>query len=141
MLENFDKTFLLQFIMKKILLFFLISLSFGNVLAQSSAYWQQHVNYKMEVTMDVKNYQYKGKQELIYTNNSPDTLKRVFYHLYNNAFQPGSEMDARVQSIKDPDRRMTDTIKINGKKTITSRIKNLKPNEIGYLNISNFKQD
>ena len=25
-------------------------------------YWQQHVDYKMEIDMDVKTYQYKGKQ-------------------------------------------------------------------------------
>lgn len=91
--------------------------------------------------MDVKNYQYKGTQELVYTNNSADTLKRVYYHLFNNAFQPGSEMDARLQSIKDPDKRMVDTLKVGGKAIIESRIKNLKPNEIGYLKISNFKQD
>ena len=127
--------------MKKIFLLSLFSLSFGSLFAQSSTYWQQHVSYKMDVVMDVKNYQYKGTQELVYTNNSADTLKRVFYHLFNNAFQPGSEMDARLQSIKDPDKRMVDTLKVGGKAIVESRIKNLKPNEIGYLNISNFKQD
>jgi hypothetical protein len=127
--------------MKKIFLFSLFSLSFANLLAQSSTYWQQHANYKMDVVMDVKNYQYKGTQELVYTNNSADTLKRVYYHLFNNAFQPGSEMDARLQSIKDPDKRMVDTLKVDGKAIVVSRIKNLKPNEIGYLKISNFKQD
>ena len=127
--------------MKKIFLFSLFTLSCGNLLAQNSTYWQQHANYKMDVVMDVKNYQYKGTQELVYTNNSADTLKRVFYHLFNNAFQPGSEMDARLQSIKDPDKRMVDTLKIHGKAIVESRIKNLKPNEIGYLKISNFKQD
>lgn len=127
--------------MKKIFLFFLCSLSFGSLLAQSSTYWQQHVSYKMDVVMDAKNYQYKGTQELVYTNNSADTLKRVFYHLFNNAFQPGSEMDARLQSIKDPDKRMVDTLKVGGKAIVESRIKNLKLNEIGYLNVSNFKQD
>ena len=127
--------------MKKIFLFSLFSLSFGNLFAQSVTYWQQHVNYKMDVVMDARNYQYKGTQELVYTNNSADTLKRVFYHLFNNAFQPGSEMDARIQNIKDPDKRMIDTLKVNGKAVVESRIKNLKPNEIGYLKISNFKQD
>ncbi|MCI4444012.1 MAG: hypothetical protein JHC39_10985, partial [Lentimicrobium sp.] len=127
--------------MKKIFLISFISLSFGSLFAQSSAYWQQQVDYKMDVVMNVKNYQYKGKQELVYTNNSPDTLKRVFYHLYNNAFQPGSEMDARIQSIKDPDPRMFNKIKVDGKEIKESRIKTLKPDEIGYLNISNFKQD
>jgi hypothetical protein len=127
--------------MKKIYLLSLFSLSFGSLFAQNPTYWQQHANYKMEVVMDVKNYQYKGTQELVYTNNSADTLKRVYYHLFNNAFQPRSEMDARLQSIKDPDKRMVDTLKIGGKAIIESRIKNLKPNEIGYLKISNFKQD
>ena len=127
--------------MKKILLFSLLTLSFGNLLAQSTAYWQQNVDYKMNVIMNVKNYQYKGKQELVYTNNSPDTLKRVFYHLFNNAFRPGSEMDARIQSIKDPDKRMVNVIKVGEKEIKESRIKTLKPEEIGYLKISNFKQN
>jgi hypothetical protein len=127
--------------MKKILLLSFFLLSFGTLFAQSSTYWQQHADYKMDVVMDVKNYQYKGKQELVYSNNSPDTLKRVYYHLFNNAFQPGSEMDIRLQSIKDPDKRMVDTVKVDGKTIKTSRIKTLKPNEIGYLKISNFKQD
>lgn len=54
-------------------LFLLIcSISFG----QNSSYWQQQADYKMDVNMDVKSFTYKGKQELIYTNNSPDTLKK-----------------------------------------------------------------
>jgi hypothetical protein len=120
--------------MKKLFLITIFFLSFESIVAQSSSYWQQQVDYKMDVAMNTKNYQYKGKQELVYTNNSPDTLKRVFYHLYNNAFQPGSEMDARLQTIKDPDGRMVTKLK-------ESRIKTLKADEIGYLNISNFKQD
>ena len=127
--------------MKKNLLFATVLMSFGNLLAQGTAYWQQHVDYKMDVVMDVKNYQYKGKQELVYTNNSADTLKKVFYHLYPNAFQPGSEMDARIQSIKDPDARMVNKIKGGDTEIKVSRLKTLKPNEIGYLNITNFKQD
>ena len=62
-------------------------------------YWQQHVDYTMAIDMDVKNYRYSGTQKLVYTNNSPDVLNRVFYHLYPNAFQPDSEMDARLKSI------------------------------------------
>ena len=133
--------FFILIMMRKILLLSFLSLNLGSLLAQNAPYWQQHVDYKMELTMDVKNYQYKGKQELVYTNNSPDTLRKVYYHLFNNAFQPGSEMDARIQSIKDPDGRMVTKIKVDGKEGKESRIKNLKPNEIGFLNIANFKQD
>ncbi|MFD2892186.1 M1 family metallopeptidase [Flavobacterium chuncheonense] len=127
--------------MKKILLF-----SFFSVLGFSQnnpnpGYWQQHVDYKMEVDMNVKDFQYKGKQELAYTNNSSDTLRKVFYHLYPNAFQPGSEMDARLQAIADPDKRMVKTFKKADKEVKESRISTLKPDEIGYLKITNFKQN
>ena len=128
--------------MKKTILLSLFILGFYNAFAQSNRYWQQKVDYKMDVVMDVENYQYNGKQKLVYTNNSSDTLRRVFYHLYNNAFQPGSEMDARIQNIQDPDARFTTKVKnLDGTETKVSRIANLLPNEIGYLKISNFKQD
>lgn len=95
----------------------------------ASTYWQQHVDYKMDIDMDVKTYQYKGKQTLVYTNNSPDILNRVFYHLFFNAFQPGSEMDVRSRTIADPDRRVQD------------RISKLQPNEIGYIKVNSLSQN
>src|SRR5436190_7816822 len=57
--------------------------------------WQQRVKYTMNIDMNVQTNRFTGKQQLEYWNNSPDTLTRVFYHLYFNAFQPGSMMDAR----------------------------------------------
>jgi len=110
--------------------------------SQTKHYWQQKVDYTMEVSMNINNYQYKGTQKLVYKNNSEDTLRKVYYHLYNNAFQPGSEMDMRLQNIVDPDGRMVDKVKnVDGKEVKESRIAKLQPNEIGYLKISNFKQD
>ena len=119
--------------MKKFVLVFLsMGLSVA-ALAQSANqrpyYWQQHVDYKMSVDMDVETYRFTGAQELAYTNNSPDTLNTVFYHLYFNAFQPGSEMDVRSRNLPDPDRRVQD------------RIMHLAPNEIGYLKVGTLKQN
>jgi len=115
--------------------------SIGTLQGQNAPYWQQHVDYKMEVNMDVKNYQYTGKQELTYTNNSPDTLKVVFYHLFLNAFQPDSEMDARLKTIRDPDSRMAINKSSKENPQYESRIASLKPDEIGYLKVSNLTQD
>lgn len=126
--------------MKKYLLL-LVPFSFWGQNNPNPGYWQQHVDYKMEVNMDVKTYQYKGKQTLVYTNNSPDTLKRVYFHLFNNAFQPNSPMDARLKSIKDPDGRMVTKAKVGDKEVKESRIAALKPNEIGYLYVNNLKQE
>ncbi|WP_282787978.1 M1 family metallopeptidase [Flavobacterium croceum] len=99
------------------------------------------IDYKIDVNVDVKNYRYTGKQELVYTNNSSDTLTKVYFHLFNNAFKPGSEMDIRLQNIKDPDGRMVEKIKVDNKEVTQSRISKLKPDEIGYLNVSHFLQD
>jgi hypothetical protein len=125
--------------MKKLLLLFILS-NIANVFSQNT-YWQQKADYKMTVNFNVVNYNYSGKQEIVYTNNSSDTLRKVYYHLYPNAFQPNSEMDARLQAIKDPDGRMVTKTKVDGKDTKESRIKNLKPDEIGFLKIANFKQN
>ena len=124
--------------MSKYSLFFAFSILFllvqGPLFAQGNwGYWQQAADYTMEVAMDVDTYQYAGTQTLVYTNNSPDTLTRVYYHMYFNAFQPESEMDSRLQSVSDPDKRMI----ANGK----SRIAALAPEEIGYLRASSLKQD
>ncbi len=83
----------------------------------------------MEIDFDTENHQFTGEQEIIYTNNSEDTLTKVFYHLYYNAFQPGSMMDIRSRTIADPDRRVQD------------RIFHLKADEIGYHRINELKQD
>ena len=95
----------------------------------NTSYWQQKVDYKMEIDMDVENHQYKGTQELTYTNNSPDTLYRVFYHLYFNAFQPGSQMDVRSRTIEDASSKILD------------RISKLTPSEIGYIRPTLLTQD
>ncbi|WMN06885.1 M1 family metallopeptidase [Marivirga arenosa] len=96
---------------------------------QTSERWQQAINYEMEIDMDVESHQFDGKQKATYTNNSPDQLNKVFYHLYFNAFQPNSMMDVRSRTIKDPDRRVMD------------RISKLSEDEIGYQKIKSLKQD
>ncbi|WP_339924684.1 M1 family metallopeptidase [uncultured Cyclobacterium sp.] len=92
------------------------------VVAQSDR-WQQSVSYKMDIEMDVKTNQYRGTQIIAYSNNSPDTLDQLFFHLYYNAFQPNSMMDVRSRSIADPDRR------------VGERISKLTPKEIGYIQV------
>lgn len=141
MMEGFMSFHFFWMIMRKLLTLSFLFFNILSALAQNSCYWQQQVDYKMEVYMDAKTYQYKGTQQLVYTNNSSDTLKKVYYHLYNNAFQPGSEMDARIQHIKDPDARMVNKNKDGERELKESRIKNLKPDEIGFLKISDFQQD
>ena len=97
--------------------------------AQRAGYWQQEVEYVMDVDMDVETNRFTGTQELTYHNNSPDTLHRAFYHLYFNAFQPNSMMDKRSRTIEDPDSRVRD------------RIYHYDETEIGYHKVDRLKQN
>ncbi len=91
--------------------------------ASHPGYWQQQVDYTIDIDVNVTNYQYAGSMKLVYTNHSPDDLDRVFFHLYFNAFQPGSMMDVRSRTIEDPDPRVAD------------RIANLSAEEQGWMRI------
>ncbi len=107
----------------------LILLSFLFSTSISAQYWQQAVDYTIEVEMDHETAQYNGTQTVVYTNNSPETLKKVFFHLYYNAFQPGSEMAVRLKSAADKNRRF----KVD--------LDSLKPEQQGYLRVKNLTQD
>ncbi|MFM7429167.1 MAG: M1 family peptidase, partial [Flammeovirgaceae bacterium] len=113
--------------MKFLALLFLVVVSLQSI--GQREYWQQRVEYTMEVSLDDATHRVNGNQRLVYFNNSPDTLAKVYYHLYFNAFQPGSMMDVRSRNLPDPDRRVMD------------RISKLKEHEIGYQHIQSLKQD
>lgn len=104
-------------------------LTFTLIVQAQPERWQQRVSYEMNIDMDVTKNQYHGVQHLTYTNNSPDTLDKVFYHLYFNAFQPGSMMDVRSRTIEDPDGRVAD------------RIFKLKPEEQGWIKVNSLKNN
>lgn len=117
--------------------FLLAAMAAGMLVKAQPDRWQQKVKYVMDIDMNVTTNQFTGKQKLEYWNNSPDTLKRVFYHLYFNAFQPGSMMDTRS--------RRQGTIQVgrgadwDGR--VKDRIQKLQPDEIGYQKILSLKMN
>src|SRR5690242_2501630 len=101
--------------------------------------WQQRVKYTMNVKLNVKTNIVNGTEKLVYTNNSPDQLDKVYFHLYWNAFQPGSEMDVRSRELgktlingrPDWDDRVKDRIsKLDSSQIGFQRIKSLKMNGV-----------
>lgn len=90
--------------------------------------WQQRIRCDLDVELDVRTHRITGTERLHYWNNSPDTLREMFFHLYFNAFKPGSEMDVRSRTIDDPDPRVMD------------RIAKLSPEEMGDLSCTSVRQ-
>lgn len=116
-------------ILKIFILFVVFNFNLGALTSQTNGYWQQKVDYTMRISMDINSNKYKGYQRLVYYNNSPDTISKVYYHLFYNAFQPGSLMAKRAENILDPDKNMDSTIQI------------LSKGEIGYEKIKFLKQN
>jgi len=96
---------------------------------QSPSQWQQHVDYDMDIRLNTETHHVDGHQRLTYTNNSPDTLRTVYYHLYFNAFHPESMFAERHRHLPDPDGRTV------------PRIFNLEPDEQGWHEIESLTQD
>lgn len=123
--------------LKKLSFFVLLSLSMNQQLFAQPERWQQQINYKIDAALDVQKNTVKGTEEITYTNNSTDTLRKVYFHMYWNAFQPNSNMDMRSrelgkntftnrrgEEVKDWDMRVRD------------RIQNLKPEEYGIQKVN-----
>ena len=77
--------------MKKLFLFsvLLISAMSSSLFVEGQPdRWQQRIKYQINVNMDVNTNRFAGTEKIDYWNNSPDTLNRIFFHLYWNAFSP-----------------------------------------------------
>jgi hypothetical protein len=88
-------------------------------------YWQQHVAYTIVATLDEEQTKLRATGVLVYTNNSPDTLREMYFHQYLNAFRPGSKWSAvdehenrvRFQNLPDPEygyERLTEAPTVDG---------------------------
>jgi hypothetical protein len=58
--------------------------------APGHEYWQQKVDYDIDVELDDQRQRLSGKETVTYTNNSPDTLRYLWLQLDANRFHPNS---------------------------------------------------
>ncbi len=72
-------------------LFHLINFSF------SQDYFQQDVDYKIEVSLDPSKYTYEATANISYTNNSPDKLSEIYFHVWANSYSSKNSEFAKQQ--------------------------------------------
>ena len=73
--------------MLKRLFLFVGVLSVASIAAQDKPYFQQEVNYTIEVKLDDNKHMLNGSESFIYTNNSPDALSFIYIHIWPNAYK------------------------------------------------------
>jgi hypothetical protein len=76
-------------------LFFIFPFGLFNAFSQD--YWQQEVNYKIRVKLDDKNHMLSAYEEFEYINNSPNTLDKIYIHLWPNAYRNANSALAKQQ--------------------------------------------
>ncbi|NBR56888.1 MAG: M1 family peptidase, partial [Chitinophagia bacterium] len=122
---------------KNLAFIFIAIIAFVSGVSAQADRWQQRIDYKINAKLDVANNIVKGTEDIVYTNNSTDTLRKVYFHLYWNAFQPNSSMDVRSRELgkNTMTSRRGDVIK-DWDARVTDRIQKLTPAEIGYQRVS-----
>lgn len=123
--------------LKKYAFFAILGVVLSTQLHAQPERWQQQINYKIDAALDVQKNTIKGMEEIVYTNNSTDTLHKVYFHMYWNAFQPNSNMDARSRELGKTTftNRRGDEVK-DWDMRVRDRIQNLKPDEYGIQKVN-----
>ena len=96
-----------------------------SILNSQNSYFQQEVNYKINVTLNDVKHSLKGFEEITYINNSPQTLDFIYFHLWPNAYknnatalckQLESQGKTNLFFSKEEDRGWIDSLnfKVNG---------------------------
>ncbi len=78
----FEKTDAVNYLLTFLVLFLLVTRS-----GAQSAYWQQQVDYKINVQLNDEEHTLDGFARIRYTNHSPDTLTFIWFHLWPNAYR------------------------------------------------------
>ncbi|MEJ2544373.1 MAG: hypothetical protein P8Y99_09935, partial [Calditrichaceae bacterium] len=84
--------------MRSLLLIIIIALTTRFLFAD--AYFQQEVEYKINVTLNPDTKTYAGTEYIHYKNNSPDVLDYIWIHLYPNAYKDESTPFAKQQNLR-----------------------------------------
>jgi len=59
-------------------------------------YWQNSSDYYIQVSVDVENKVLSGRERIVYSNNSPDSLKTIVIRLYQDVFKKGVNRNSIV---------------------------------------------
>jgi hypothetical protein len=94
-------------------------------------YWQNHADYKMNVTLDTAKHRVDGSAVITYTNNSPDPLGFLWLQVEQNIYREDSRGEATspVEGGRFNNKTFTDGDQIKG----VYVIKNGKAEKVDYL--------
>jgi hypothetical protein len=85
-------------------------------------YWQNRANYTLHVNFDPATRLVSGTVDIVYSNNSPDTLKQILFKLYPNLYKTETPRQSNVSARDLGEGVIIDSMRINGQTTDRARI-------------------
>ena len=78
-------------------------------------YWQNKADYDIKVNFDPFSRKLIGNENIDYYNNSPDTLKKLVFHLFSDYYKKGNRRDFDVDAEDESDGVNISKLILNGK--------------------------
>ncbi|WP_310397973.1 M1 family metallopeptidase [Hymenobacter sp.] len=60
-------------------------------------YWQNSADYDLQVSFDPATRRIAGTAAILYSNNSPDSLREIWFKLYPNLYQKGAPRERAIR--------------------------------------------
>lgn len=79
-------------------------------------YYQNSSNYRISAEIEPKTRNVKGKEHITYLNNSPDTLKKIYFRMYQDLYKPTTSRDRAISEKELTNGIELYSVKINGQK-------------------------
>ena len=86
-------------------------------------YWQNKATYNINVNFAPATRIISGSEEIVYTNNSPDTLNQIWFKLYPNLYKKGAVRDFKVLPADVSDGVTIENFAVDGKNENTSSLR------------------
>ena len=85
-------------------------------------YWQNTAHYTIDVSFSPATRIVAGTEEIVYTNNSPDTLDEIWFKLYPNYYEKGAQRDTRIKKSDVSDGVKIQSLKVNNTESNTDSL-------------------
>ncbi|MET0574082.1 MAG: peptidase, partial [Pedobacter agri] len=78
-------------------------------------YWQNRSKYDLKVDFNPASRLLAGRVEVVYTNNSPDTLNEIWFKLYPNLYKKGTPRKSKISESDQGSGVAISQLSANGK--------------------------
>jgi len=86
-------------------------------------YWQNTADYDLKINFDPVTRVLNGSEEIVYTNNSPDTLRPIVFKLYPNLYKKGGVRNMPIEADDVTDGVKILSLSLDGQKIDSARVR------------------